>query len=173
MTRRRMNVTVLGAGSWGTTVAAGASRRNETVLWARSTDTVADINTNHTNGAYLAGYELPRSLRATADLEEAVAGCDVLIVGIPSHGFREVLNQAAPHIRPWIPVVSLTKGFERGTLLRMTEVIKEVVPGHPAAALTGPNLAKEIMQGLAAASVLATEDMAVASRLQELSLIHI
>ena len=167
MTRRRMNVTVLGAGSWGTTVAAGASRRNDTVLWARSTETVADINTNHANSAYLAGYDLPRNLRATADLEEAVAGCDVLIVGVPSHGFRDVLVQAAPHIRPWIPVVSLTKGFERGTLLRMTQVIKEVVPGHPAAALTGPNLAKEIMQGLAAASVLATEDMAVASRLQD------
>lgn len=164
--RRGMNVTVLGAGSWGTTVAAIASQRNTTVLWARSEATVAEVNKRHTNSAYLKGFELPRTLRATSNLAEAVGSCDVLIVGVPSHGFRDVLTQAASHVRPWIPVVSLTKGFERGTLLRMTEVINDVVPGHPAAALTGPNLAKEIMQGLAAASVLATADPGVASQLQ-------
>jgi glycerol-3-phosphate dehydrogenase (NAD(P)+) len=86
---------------------------------------------------------------------------------VPSQGFREVIMHAEAYIRPWIPVVSLTKGFEKDTMLRMTQVIKQVLPGHPAAALTGPNLAKEIMAGLAAASVMATEDMAVASKLQE------
>jgi len=163
-----MKVAVLGAGSWGTTVASIACRRNDTVLWARSPDTADEVNKHHTNGEYLRGHALPETLRATADLEEAVSSCDVLVVGVPSQGFREVLERAAPLMRPWIPVVSLTKGFEQGTLLRMTEVIKEVVPGHPAAALTGPNLAKEIMSGLAAASVIATEDMAVAHKLQEL-----
>jgi glycerol-3-phosphate dehydrogenase (NAD(P)+) len=91
---------------------------------------------------------------------------DVLIVGIPSHAFRSVLVDASSHIRPWIPVVSLTKGFEKDSLLRMTEVIKEVLPGHPAAALSGPNLAKEIMAGYAAATVIATEDLQVARALQ-------
>ena len=95
----------------------------------------------------------------TADLEEAVRGAEVLVVAVPSHGFRDVLARAAPWVHPWIPVVSLTKGFEAGTLLRMTEVIEELLPGHPAAALTGPNLAKEIMAGQAAASVIATEDL--------------
>src|SRR6202167_3259006 len=70
------------------------------------------------------------------------------------------------HPRPWIPVVSLSKGLERESLLRMTQLIREVLPGHPAAALTGPNLAKEIMAGQAAASVIATEDLAVARALQ-------
>ena len=69
-------------------------------------------------------------------------------------------------MRPWIPVVSLSKGLEKGTLLRMTEVIKQVVPGHPVAALTGPNIAHEIMSGKAAASVIATEDLEVASAIQ-------
>ena len=161
-----MNVTVLGAGSWGTTVASVACRHNRTVLWARREDTVEEVNTKHTNSAYLPTFKLPSTLRATADLVQAVSRCDVLVVGVPSHGFREVLEQVAPHVRPWIPVVSLTKGLERGTMLRMTEVVKEVLPGHPAAALTGPNLAKEIMQGMAAASVLATEDSAVATQLQ-------
>jgi glycerol-3-phosphate dehydrogenase (NAD(P)+) len=162
-----MKVTVLGAGSWGTTVATIACRHNSTVLWARKPETADEINSRHTNSSYLKGFDLPPRLRASCDLAEAVSECDVLVVGVPSQGFREVLTEAAPHIRPWIPVVSLTKGFEKDSLLRMTQVIKHVVPGHPAAALTGPNLAKEIMAGLAAASVMATEDMAVASKLQE------
>jgi glycerol-3-phosphate dehydrogenase (NAD(P)+) len=161
-----VKVTVLGAGSWGTTVATIASKRNPTTLWARSEDLAREVNDKHRNSRYLDGFDLPESLRGTSDLEEAVADADVLVVGIPSHGFREVLEQAAPHIRPWVPVVSLTKGFERGSLLRMTEIIKDVLPGRPAAALTGPNIAKEIMAGFAAASVIATDDLSVAAALQ-------
>src|SRR5207247_593695 len=80
--------------------------------------------------------------------------------------FRAILTDIRPYLRPWIPVVSLSKGFERGSLLRMTQLIKDELPGHPPAALTGPNLAKEIMSGQAAASVIATEDLAVARALQ-------
>jgi glycerol-3-phosphate dehydrogenase (NAD(P)+) len=163
-----MKVAVLGAGSWGTTVASLAAwKRNDTVLWARNADTVAEINSTHTNEQYLKGFSLPQRLRATTDLTEAISTADVLVVGVPSQSFRDVLTTAAPALRPWIPVVSLTKGFEKGTMLRMTEVIKEVLPGHPAAALTGPNLAKEIMAGLAAGGVIATEDQAVARALQD------
>src|ERR1041385_1607263 len=143
---RTMNVTVLGAGSWGTTVAAIVSKRNPTLLWARNEDVARQIDEKHVNPRYLEGFELPESLRGTADLAEATSSADVLVVGVPSHGFREVLEQAAPHVRPWIPVVSLTKGFERGSLKRMTEVIEDVLPGRPAAALTGPNIAREIME---------------------------
>ncbi|MET0416592.1 MAG: NAD(P)H-dependent glycerol-3-phosphate dehydrogenase, partial [Actinoplanes sp.] len=81
--------------------------------------------------------------------------------------FRATLDQVQPDLHPWIPVVSLSKGLERDSLLRMTEVIKEVLPGHPAAALTGPNLAKEIMAGMAAATVIATEDLTVATAIQQ------
>ncbi|MBK9178671.1 MAG: NAD(P)H-dependent glycerol-3-phosphate dehydrogenase [Acidimicrobiales bacterium] len=161
-----MQVTVLGAGSWGTTVATIAARKNPTVLWARDPDLAREIDEHHTNARYLAGFELPDTLRSTASLEEAVSGADVLVVGVPTHGFRAVLEQAKPFIRPWIPVVSLSKGFEQGSLLRMTEVVKDVLPGRPAAALTGPNLAKEIMAGYAAASVIATDDRSVATELQ-------
>lgn len=161
-----MRISVLGAGSWGTTVAAVAAHRNDTVLWARDPDVADHIESERENARYLKGFALPSRLHASADLEKVVAVADVLIVGIPSHGFRDVLMQAKPHLRPWIPIVSLTKGFENGTLLRMTEVIKDVLPGHPAAALSGPNLAKEIMGGQAAASVIATEDLQVAKALQ-------
>ena len=96
----------------------------------------------------------------------AAKDADLLVVGVPTHGFRAILADARPYLRPWIPVVSLAKGFERGSQLRMTQLVAEELPGHPAAALTGPNLAKEIMAGQAAASVIATEDLAVARALQ-------
>ncbi|GAC1315087.1 MAG: NAD(P)H-dependent glycerol-3-phosphate dehydrogenase [Acidimicrobiales bacterium] len=162
-----MQVTVLGAGSWGTTVASIVARRHPTILWARRAETADEINSEHTNSVYLKGFGLPRQLRATADLGEAVSSADLLVVGVPTGGFRDVLVQAKADIRPWIPVVSLSKGFEAGTLLRMTEVIRQELPGHPAAALTGPNIAREIMGGQAAASVIATEDLAVAAAIQE------
>jgi len=161
-----MRVTVLGAGSWGTTVAALACGRNTATLWARSADVADAVNKKHENPTYLSGFPLPGRLAATSDIEEAVTNAELLIVGVPSHGFRETLQLAAPYVHPWIPVVSLTKGFEQGSLLRMTQVINEVLPGRPAAALTGPNLAKEIMAGHAAASVIATKDLAVAGALQ-------
>jgi glycerol-3-phosphate dehydrogenase (NAD(P)+) len=85
---------------------------------------------------------------------------------VPTGAFRQTLERVRPDLAPWIPVVSLSKGLEGGTHLRMTEVIKDVLPGHPAAALTGPNLAREIMSGQAAASVIATEDLTVAAALQ-------
>lgn len=162
-----MNVTVLGAGSWGTTVASLTTALNPTVIWARNPAVAAEINANHTNATYLPSATLPRRLRATAELEEAVRSADVLVVGVPSKGFRATLEEARRWLRPWIPVVSLTKGIEGGTLLRMTQVIEELLPGHPAATLSGPNLAREIMAGQAAASVIATDDPGVAAALQE------
>jgi glycerol-3-phosphate dehydrogenase (NAD(P)+) len=161
-----MRVTVLGGGSWGTAVASLVSKNHETTIWVRNPVLAAEIGERHTNQAYLPGFALPAELRATADLAEAAGFAQLLIVAVPSHAFRQVLRDAAPHTHPWIPAVSLAKGLERGTLMRMSQVIKEVLPGHPAAVLTGPNLAKEIMAGKAAATVVATEDHAVAITLQ-------
>jgi glycerol-3-phosphate dehydrogenase (NAD(P)+) len=161
-----MNITVLGAGSWGTTVASLTTALNPTILWARDPAIAAEVNSEHTNDSYAPAVTLPRRLRATADLEEAVRDAEVLIIAVPSRGFRGAVEKAREWVRPWIPVVSLTKGIESGTLLRMTQIIEELLPGHPAAALTGPNLAREIMAGQAAASVIATHDMGVAAALQ-------
>ena len=161
-----MNVAVLGGGSWGTTVASLIAPRHPTVLWARSPDVARAINEESVNPDYLPGFTLAAELSATADLERAVSAADLLVVGIPTTGFRGALEAASAYIRPWIPVVSLSKGLERDSLLRMTEVVREVLPGHPAAALTGPNIAREIMSGKAAAAVVATEDLAVATAIQ-------
>jgi glycerol-3-phosphate dehydrogenase (NAD(P)+) len=161
-----MRVTVLGGGNWGTTVASLVAGRHATVVWTRDQDIADEINEEHTNGRYLPDCRLSARLKASADLEKAVSRAELLIVGVPSHSFREVVTAAKRYVHPWIPVVSLTKGLEQGSLMRMTEVIKEELPGHPAAALTGPNIAREIMGGQAAASVVATEDLAVAQALQ-------
>ena len=162
-----MRVAVLGAGSWGTTMASLVAPRHPTVLWARSPEVAKAVNDDHVNPAYLPGLRLPEELPATSDLGEAVSEADLLVVGVPTSGFRSVLEEAKAFVRPWVPVVSLAKGLERGSYLRMTEIIKEVLPGHPAAALTGPNIAREIVEGKAAAAVVATEDLAVAAAIQK------
>lgn len=165
---RPIQVAVLGAGSWGTTVASLASANTSTVIWARRPETADEINRQHRNGAYLGDLPLDPALRATASLEEAVSGCDVLVIGVPSHGVRVTVQAASRHIRPWVPVVSLVKGLEQKTHLRMTQVIAEELPGHPAGLLAGPNIAREILQGMAAAAVIAMPDPQVACSLQPL-----
>lgn len=165
---RTPRVAVLGAGSWGTTVASIAARSSPTTVWARSSAVAAEINEEHTNSAYLGSSQLPDSLRATHDLGEAVAEADVLVTGLPAQSLREVLADVAPLLRPWIPVISLSKGLERGTHKRMTEILQEVLPGHPAGALSGPNIASEVMNGYAAAATIAMPDESLASQLAEL-----
>jgi glycerol-3-phosphate dehydrogenase (NAD(P)+) len=164
----RIRVAVIGAGSWGTTVAHLAAHNVATTLWARSDEVADEIDRSHVNSRYLSGFDLHPALRATSSLAEAVGQADVLVMGVPSHGFRDTLVQVADHLRPWVPVVSLTKGFEQGTRLRMTQVVGEVLPGHPVGVLTGPNLAKEVLAGHAAASVIAMTDLTVAAELQRI-----
>jgi glycerol-3-phosphate dehydrogenase (NAD(P)+) len=162
-----MRMAVVGAGSWGTTVASLAATNTPTTLWARREDVAAAINADHKNPDYL-GASLSPELRATSSLEEAVSNADIVVMAVPSQGFRQVLAEAAGFIRPWVPIVSLSKGLEAGSMLRMSQVANEVMPGHPVAVLTGPNLASEISVGQPAASVVAIDDAVIATALQEL-----
>lgn len=165
---RPVRVAVIGAGSWGSTVASIIARKVTTTLWARRPELAEEVRTRHTNGVYLPDRHLDERLQATASLEEAVSQADVMVMAVPSHGFRAVLEQASPFVRPWIPIVSLTKGLEEGTHHRMTEVISEVLPGHPAGILSGPNLAREVLDGYAAAALLAMPDAHMAEALQDI-----
>jgi glycerol-3-phosphate dehydrogenase (NAD(P)+) len=163
-----LKVGLLGGGSWGTTVASLVARNTDVTLWARDEATVAEINEHHSNEKYLPGATLRDRVSATTSIEEAVAAVDVLVMGIPSQGFRSVLEQVKPHLRAWVPVISLTKGLELDTRMRMTEIVKQVLPGHPVGVLTGPNLAREISAGQAAAGVIAMEDHIIVRELQAL-----
>ena len=164
--RMTMNVAVVGAGSWGTTVAHICSHNAPTLLFSRRDDVADSINSSRENSRYLSGYALHRDLRASNELAEVLADADVVVMGVPSHGFRTVLQDASPHVAAGVPIISLAKGLERGTNLRMTQIIDQELPGHPAGVLTGPNLAKEILAGQAAAAVIALVDAGVATQLQ-------
>lgn len=165
---QEIRLAVVGAGSWGTTVAALACVNTPTVLWARRPELAEHVNAHHANPDYLTEFALPPELWATSSLDEAVSGADVVVMAVPSHGYREVAAEAARSLRPWVPVVSLAKGIERFTLKRMSEVTGEEMPGHPVAVLTGPNLAKEVIAGQPAASVVAIDDDTIAAELQRI-----
>ncbi|MFB1295797.1 NAD(P)H-dependent glycerol-3-phosphate dehydrogenase [Mycobacterium sp. pW049] len=167
--QREPKVVVLGGGSWGTTVASICARRGPTLQWVRSQDTADDINKNHRNSKYLGeDVELALTLQATTDFSEAAECADVIVMGVPSHGFRAVLTELAKELRPWVPVVSLVKGLEQGTNYRMSQIVEEVLPGHPAGILAGPNIAREVADGYAAAAVLAMPDRHLAANLASL-----
>ncbi|KUI15282.1 glycerol-3-phosphate acyltransferase [Mycobacterium sp. GA-1285] len=167
--QRVPQVVVLGGGSWGTTVASICARRGPTLQWVRSQETADDINDNHRNSKYLGNeVALPEGLKATTDFTEAASCADVIVMGVPSHGFRGVLTELAKELRPWVPVVSLVKGLEQGTNFRMSQVVAEVLPGHPAGILAGPNIAREVAEGYAAAAVLAMPDQQLAADLARL-----
>jgi glycerol-3-phosphate dehydrogenase (NAD(P)+) len=168
-TQRAPHVVVLGGGSWGTTIASICARRGPTLQWVRSEETAKDINENHRNRTYLGDdVELSDTLCATTDFVEAADRADVVVMGVPSHGFRKVLTELASQLRPWVPVVSLVKGLEQGTNKRMSEIVDEILPGHPAGILAGPNIAREVAEGYAAAAVLAMPDQNLAANLAEL-----
>ena len=161
-------VAVLGAGSWGTTVASLLAPVVSTVLWARRTELADDLNAGRGNKRYLPGFDLPADLEATADLGEATSDAALVLVAVPTQGFRAVLEGSEATLGAAVPVVSLAKGFERGSCLRMTEVVSEVLPGRPVGVLTGPNLAKEVLEGRSSAAVVAATDSAVSDVLQGL-----
>jgi glycerol-3-phosphate dehydrogenase (NAD(P)+) len=166
-------IAFVGAGSWGTTVASIITQKgeDETILWARRAELAETINLYHENPEYLPDVSLPEELRATNDLGEALESAEIVVMAVPSHGFRAVLKDVAG-IAGAAPVyVSLTKGIEIDTRKRMSEVLAEEIDGlSPSniAILTGPNLAKEVVRGFPAASSIACRDEETAERLRDL-----
>ncbi len=162
-------IAVFSAGSWGTafSVVLGDAGHDVT-LWARREEVVEAINAKRENTEYLPGIELPPSVTATTDAEQAAADADVVILTVPSQNLRENLETWAPMISPTATMVSLMKGVELGSLKRMSEVIADVTGAGPEriAVVSGPNLAKEIARREPAASVVACADEAVAKKLQ-------
>src|SRR5580692_6332443 len=161
-------VAVIGAGSWGTAVASIVGATHATTLWVRSPDLAASMHETRENGTYLPGIRLPEGLAVTSSLTEALDGVTVVFMAVPSHGFRAVLGDLAPLAGGLEAVVSLAKGIEIGTNLRMSQVVAEVLPGIPAGVLTGPNLAREVAQGHPATCVVALADESLARRVQAL-----
>lgn len=160
-------VAVMGAGSWGTTLADLLCRRGHEVrLWAYEADVVGAINTRQENPVFLPGCALAPGLRATSDAIGAVQGAEVVLMVAPSHVLRRVVRQARPGIGPTALVVSATKGIEPESLKLMSAVLEEELPAHPVTALSGPSFAIEVFQGQPTAVVAASRNEEAAHRVQ-------
>src|SRR5437667_4328038 len=168
----RPRVTVLGTGSWGTTLAILAARQGlDTCLLARTEDEAAALASAGENRRFLAGFPFPANLTPTADAAAALKACDLLMMVVPSQTMRANIRSVKPYLSGNTIVVSAAKGLELHTSLRMTEVIRQELGEGWAgrlAAMSGPNLSKEIAAGRPATTVVAAEDLAVAQRVQEL-----
>ncbi|HVC20667.1 MAG TPA: NAD(P)H-dependent glycerol-3-phosphate dehydrogenase [Vicinamibacterales bacterium] len=160
---------VLGAGSWGTSLAVHLSRVGHDVrLWARDPGLVDELRARRANAVYLPDVTLPESLQVTSSMEEALHRARIVIAAVPSHGTRSVLRRAARFIDPSATIVSATKGLERESLLRASEVIaQEVVGGPSIVVLSGPSFAAEVARELPTAVCVASEDARAAERVQE------
>jgi len=164
-------IAVISAGAWGTTLAALLAGKGYAArLWVREPEIVASIRDRRENTRFLPGVTLPETLLATPDMDEAAEGAELLVIATPSSWLRATCRELAAHLSsPIPPVLTVAKGLEIETGKRMSEVIREEIPGLPAiAGLSGPNLAPEIARGLPAATVIASKDAALAARAQEL-----
>lgn len=162
-------ISVFGAGAWGSTLAQVlCDAGNEVLLWGRNSETIDEINSAHTNQRYLAGQTLPTELRATTDLQAAFDFSDVYVLAIPSSQLRATLVDWKPFFSAECTIVSTLKGIEVSTLLRMTEIIEEILGKHKVALLTGPNLADELILRQPAGAVAASNSLAVAEHVRDL-----
>jgi glycerol-3-phosphate dehydrogenase (NAD(P)+) len=166
-----MTVTVIGAGAWGTTIASLLATKAETTVWAREASVVQAINERHENPLFMPGAPLTPSLHASSDLGAALRDAEVVLIAVPSQYYRGVLHGARTAIAPDTPFLSLTKGIEHGSLLRMTEVAAAVLDEHDPdriGVLSGPNIAREVLAGQPAATVVAMRDQKASADLQQL-----
>ncbi|MGE5188892.1 MAG: NAD(P)H-dependent glycerol-3-phosphate dehydrogenase [Gemmatimonadota bacterium] len=162
-------IAVVGGGSWGTAFAVMlAERHADVALWVREPEVCADIRERGENRVFLPGVRVPRAVRPTTDLGEAVDGRTVVAFAVPSQHLRDVAERAAALLSPGAALVSLAKGVETGTLLRTTEVLGQVlgVPAARLAVLSGPTFAREVAEGKPAGATVASGDKVLAVALQ-------
>jgi glycerol-3-phosphate dehydrogenase (NAD(P)+) len=171
-TNEAQRIAVIGAGSWGTALAQVAAHNHHAVrLWAREPEIAEGINAARRNPYYLADFELPENLRATTSLAEAIDGVGFVLIVLPSHAVREVVEQMRPFLSAQQTLISATKGVENGTLMCMDEVIADVLKGQFAprfVALSGPSFAREVARGDPTAIVAASREPQLSEAVQRL-----
>ncbi|PTM58668.1 NAD(P)H-dependent glycerol-3-phosphate dehydrogenase [Desmospora activa] len=165
----KKRTTVLGAGSWGTVLAAVLAENGHAVtLWARSHRIAEEINQNRTNQRYLQDTKLPDGIQATTDITKALDGAQLVLMVVPSQAVRETAEKAAPHIPADALLVHASKGFERSTLKRISEVLEEECHHHRGrvAVLSGPSHAEEVIRRSPTTVVVASKDERTAKAVQ-------
>ncbi|HIC86273.1 MAG TPA: NAD(P)H-dependent glycerol-3-phosphate dehydrogenase [Desulfobacterales bacterium] len=167
-----LRVAVIGGGSWGTTLARLLALKGlEVSLWAREKEVVSAIHKKRENTVFLPGIRLPESLKATQEMEEALEGKEIILMVVPSQHYREVLTRMRPSLNGSQILVTATKGIENETLMIMSQVTEDVVPGlftDTFSCLAGPSFAKEVCQGFPTAVTIASKDQGLGKTLQTL-----
>ena len=149
-------IAIVGAGAWGTALAMVARRAGrDATLWAREAEVVDAVNRHRENALFLPGVKLDRAIVATDNLRDAVDGAEAIVLATPAQHSRAIASEIAPLVTPDMPVVICAKGIEAGTLMLMSEVMADVLPGRPVAVLSGPTFAGEVARGLPTAVTLA------------------
>ncbi len=167
--KRDADVVVMGGGSWGTAIALHMARAGRfTRLWVRDAALARRMQEGRENDRYLPGWTLPDGLAIDADLGAAIAGSRVVILAVPAQHARAVLESARPHLDDGVGVCSASKGIECGSLMRVSEVIRDVTGPRPVGALSGPSFAREVADGQPTAVVVGSGDAAFAKRIQTL-----
>ena len=166
-----MRAAVIGGGSWGTALASVlGTNGHDTVIWSHDEAVARSLNERHENSKYLPGLQLPKNLRGTHDLREALTGAELVVAASPSHVTREVMQRALPSLPRATPIVCASKGIENGSLLTMNEVLEDVLPSelHPYLTfLSGPSFAKETVNRMPTAVVVASPWERMAQRVQK------
>ncbi|QRN97506.1 NAD(P)-dependent glycerol-3-phosphate dehydrogenase [Archangium violaceum] len=167
-----MRVCVLGSGPFGTSLAnVLAVHCDQVWLWGRNEQVVSSVNSRHENGVYLAGIPLSPRIRATLSMEEALEGARLVVSAVPSHVTREVMRAALPHLPSGVPILTVSKALENGTLFTMTQLLEDCLPKafHPfIALLSGPSFAQELAQRRPTTVTIAARDEQVARDCQRL-----
>lgn len=159
---------VIGGGSWGTALAVLLSNnKHEVSMWARDKNQFKHMKENKENKKYLPGVVLPEELRITDEIEKSIYDKDLLIFSIPTHGVREVLNNCKNHIKKDQIIVNVAKGIENNTLLRISEIVNEIIPNNPYGVLSGPSHAEEVGINMPTTVVSASIDKKVAKYIQD------
>ncbi len=165
-----MKIATIGAGNWGTALAATLAQLGHTVtLWAYEPEVVESIRARRENELFVPGVRLPANLSATGDMREALAGAEIVLTVMPSHVCAALCRRMLPHLRPEMIFVSATKGLDTDRLMRMSEVIRSEVGKSFAprlCALSGPSFAREVLHGEPTAVVVASDDPAIAQQVQ-------
>ncbi len=159
----RVQITIAGAGAWGTALAASfCARQGRVVIWGRDGETVAAINTQRRNRRHLGDLVLPDQLQATTDFEEAMSGTTHLVLAVPAQKMRGFLGSVAGLLPGGLTLICAAKGIEQATGATMTHIMREVASGHQAHVLSGPSFATDLAAGLPTAVTVAGADMAAA-----------
>jgi len=160
-------ISILGAGSWGTALAVLLGREGRRVrLRPRRREQAETLSRRRENLLYLPGVPLPEEVEICAEMKQSLSGSSLVLLAVPAKGMREIAGQAAPHLSPGQPLLSVAKGLEPDSGKRMSEVIAELLPKQPLAVLSGPNLASEVAAGIPATSVVASRDEALSRYIQ-------